>query len=34
MKPKLHAPQFLRSKNKIREAIGISLLPSLADREA
>lgn len=34
MKPELHAPQFRRRQNKVRESLGIPLLPSGDDAQA
>ena len=34
MQRKQHAPQFLRSKNKVRESLGIALRPIGEDAEA
>ena len=31
---KRHAPQFLRSKNKVRESLGIALQPTGEEAEA
>ncbi len=31
---KLHAPQFLRSKNKVRDSLGIALRPTGEMEEA
>jgi hypothetical protein len=34
MQRKRHAPQFLRSKNKVRESLGIALRPTGEVEEA
>ena len=34
MQRKRHAPQFLRSKNKVRDSLGIPLLPTQEEAQA